>query len=61
MIGEAEMGTQTNPVSDENDRPVKVWEPMCRDIALALVTARSDRFSDWDVDQVTSVALSADS
>jgi hypothetical protein len=33
---------------------------MCRDLALALVTARSSRFSDWDVDQVTSVALSTD-
>ena len=54
------MGTDTHPVSDEHDRPVQVWEPMCRDLALALVTARSSRFSDWDVDQVTSVALSTD-
>jgi hypothetical protein len=54
------MGTETNPVSDEHGRPVTVWEPMCRDIALALVTARSPRFSDWDVDQVTSVALRAE-
>jgi hypothetical protein len=51
------MGTHTNPVSDEHDHPVPVWDPMCRDLALALVTARSDRFSDWDVDQVTSVAV----
>jgi hypothetical protein len=54
------MGTERNPVSDEHHRPVTVWEPMCRDIALALVTARSSRFSDWDADQVTSIALRAE-
>jgi len=54
------MGTERNPVSDEHDRPVKVWEPMCRDIALALVTARSSRFSDWDADQVTSMPIQGD-
>jgi hypothetical protein len=58
--GEQEMVTDTYEGSDGHDRPVKVWEPMCRDLALALVTARSERFSDWDVDHVVPVAPRVD-
>ncbi len=54
------MVTDTYEGSDGHDRPVKVWEPMCRDLALALVTARSERFSDWDVDHVVPVAPRVD-
>ena len=43
---------ETAPVQD---RPDRVWAPLCRELGLALITARSERFADWDVDRVVTV------
>jgi hypothetical protein len=49
------MVTQTYRTTEEETEPVHVWAPMCRDIALALVMAHTERFSDWDSDRVVAV------
>jgi hypothetical protein len=51
---------QTDATADGQSRPVHVWAPMCRDIALALVIAHTERFSDWDSDRVVTVPPHAD-
>lgn len=48
--------------AEEQNEPVRIWVPMCREIALALITARSERFLDRDADRVVPVmARSEDS
>jgi hypothetical protein len=37
---------------EEQIEPSWVRAPMCRDIALALIVAHSERYPDWIVDRV---------
>jgi hypothetical protein len=47
---------ENHETSPEQDAPATVWAPLCRELGLALITARSERFADWDVDRVVTVA-----
>jgi hypothetical protein len=43
---------ENDETGPERDGPDRMWAPLCRELGLALITARTEGFSDRDAEHV---------